>query len=169
MGDVTVDIVQELSAALRQRNWMMATAESCTGGLIAAAITDRAGSSDIFDRGLITYSYEAKTDMLGVPPEMLVSHGAVSQQVAEAMVRGALARSKAHIAVAVTGIAGPGGATPTKPVGSVYIAVMKRGAEPQTMLHNFQGDRTAVRAQTVDTALHALHKLQHRSWHERPA
>ncbi len=108
----------------------LATAESCTGGLIAGAITEIAGSSDVFDRGFVTYSNEAKAEMLGVPPALVTTHGAVSPEVARAMVEGALRNSRADIAVAVTGVAGPGGCTPTKPVGLVYLAAMRRGGAP---------------------------------------
>jgi len=147
-----------LADALRARGWRMATAESCTGGLIAALCTSVAGSSDWFDRGFVTYSNEAKTDQLGVPANLIASHGAVSQEVAEAMARGALAHSCAQIAVAVTGIAGPGGAVPGKPVGTVWLALAwQDGASAAARVHSellqLPGDRTAVRSATVATAL----------------
>jgi nicotinamide-nucleotide amidase len=104
-------------AALRARGWMVATAESCTGGMIAAALTSVAGSSDVVDRGFVTYSNEAKMDMLGVPAALIAAHGAVSAEVAAAMAEGALTRSRAGVTVAVTGIAGPGGGSAEKPVG----------------------------------------------------
>ncbi|HSI52003.1 MAG TPA: CinA family protein [Ideonella sp.] len=144
-----------LADALRARGWRMATAESCTGGLIAALCTSVAGSSDWFDRGFVTYSNEAKTDQLGVPPALIAAHGAVSQEVAEAMARGALAHSRAQIAVAVTGIAGPGGAVPGKPVGTVWLALAS-GAWVSSELLQLPGDRTAVRSATVAAALARL-------------
>ena len=117
--------IAALGAALTARGEMLATAESCTGGMIAAACTDRAGSSDWFERGFVTYSNAAKTQMLGVDPALIATHGAVSAEVAAAMATGALARSAADWSVAVTGIAGPGGATPGKPVGTVWIAMAR--------------------------------------------
>jgi nicotinamide-nucleotide amidase len=150
--------VAALAQALRHRRWMLATAESCTGGLIAAACTSIAGSSDWFDRGFVTYSNDAKTDMLGVPPTLIQAHGAVSQPVALAMAQGALARSAAHWAVAVTGVAGPGGAMPGKPVGTVWLAWAQQAgaAAPQAELFQFSGDRASVRSQTVLRALQGL-------------
>jgi nicotinamide-nucleotide amidase len=112
---------------LRERKLMLATAESCTGGLIAGAVTEIAGSSDVFDRGFVTYSNVAKAEMLGVPPALIAAHGAVSQEVARAMAEGAVRNAIADIAVAVTGIAGPGGGTATKPVGLVYVGALRRG------------------------------------------
>ncbi|WP_457330509.1 CinA family protein, partial [Rhizobacter sp. P5_C2] len=114
--------VLALARVLRQRGGSIATAESCTGGLIAAACTSVAGSSDWFERGFVTYSNEAKTQMLGVPAALIAQHGAVSEEVARAMAEGALRHSPARFAVAVTGIAGPGGAVPGKPVGTVWLA-----------------------------------------------
>ena len=148
--------VAALGDALRARGWMLASAESCTGGLIAAACTGVAGSSDWFERGFVTYSNEAKTDLLGVPAPLIDRHGAVSAEVAQAMAEGALARSRAQIAVAVTGIAGPGGATPDKPVGTVWLALAGSGAAAQTERLQLAGDRAAVRAQTVAIALDRL-------------
>jgi len=145
-----------LAAALKARGWMLASAESCTGGLIAAACTSLAGSSDWFDRGVVSYSYESKTELLGVPAALLVQHGAVSAEVVRAMADGMLARSKAQIAVAVTGIAGPGGGTPAKPVGTVWVAIAQRDRPAAATLLQLQGDRAAIRQQTVDWALHAL-------------
>ena len=112
---------------LRARKLTLAAAESCTGGLIAGAVTDIAGSSDVFDRGFVTYSNEAKADMLGVPIALITAHGAVSLEVARAMAEGAIRSSRADVAVAVTGIAGPGGGTPAKPVGLVYVGAIRRG------------------------------------------
>ncbi len=149
-GDVAV-----LADALRARGWRIATAESCTGGAIAAACTAMAGSSDWFDRGFVTYSNEAKVEMLGVDAALIGRVGAVSEEVARAMVLGALARSTAHIAVAVTGIAGPGGAVPGKPVGTVWLAWGDAaGTEAERL--QLGGDRDAVRAATVQRALQRL-------------
>lgn len=148
--------VQVLAAALRTRGWMLATAESCTGGLIAAACTSVAGSSDWFERGFVTYSNNAKTEMLDVPADLIRQHGAVSEAVAQAMARGALQRSRASLAVAVTGVAGPGGGTPDKPVGLVWMAVVSAGAPAYSQRLQLPGDRTAVREGTVQHALDAL-------------
>lgn len=142
--------------ACRARGWMLATAESCTGGMIAAAITDIAGSSDVFDRGFVTYSYGSKTDLLGVTADDLATYGAVSQDVAIAMVVGALGQSKADVAVAVTGVAGPG-SSQDKPEGLVWIAVQKRGDAPQAFENRFGPlGRANVRQATVDRAFEAL-------------
>ncbi|CAN5341476.1 hypothetical protein BH09PSE5_BH09PSE5_35080 [soil metagenome] len=150
----------DLSAALVARGWSLASAESCTGGLIGAVCTSLAGSSGWYERGFITYSNEAKIDSLGVEPTLIASHGAVSREVAEAMAIGALARSKAHISVAVTGIAGPGGGTPDKPVGTVWIAAATGApgtdAKVESQLLQLDGDRSAVRARTVQRALALL-------------
>jgi nicotinamide-nucleotide amidase len=151
-----VNEVNVLAQALRERGWRLATAESCTGGLIAAACTALAGSSDWFDRGFVTYSNEAKTELLGVPAALIAAHGAVSEPVALAMAEGALARSAADLAVAVTGIAGPGGAVPGKPVGTVWMALARRGVPAQAQRLQLDGDRSAVRAATVRAALAAL-------------
>jgi nicotinamide-nucleotide amidase len=140
----------------RAKHLRIATAESCTGGMIAAAITDIAGSSDVFERGFVTYSNEAKTELIGVPAELIVHHGAVSVHVAREMAAGALKRSNADVAVAVTGVAGPGGGSEAKPVGLVYLAVARRGADPAIERHQFHGDRAAVRQATVERALEML-------------
>jgi len=149
--------VSRLADALRQHGVMLATAESCTGGLIAAACTDLAGSSDWFERGYVTYSNAAKTELLGVPEALLLAHGAVSEPVARAMALGALARSHAHWAVAVTGVAGPGGGSADKPVGTVWLAWAWRSrtgdAASATLRQVFTGDRAAVRTATVLCAL----------------
>lgn len=152
--------VHRLAAALRSRGWCMATAESCTGGLIAAACTAVAGSSDWFERGFVTYSNAAKCEVLGVPAALIAEHGAVSEAVARAMALGAIDRSQAQLSVAVTGIAGPGGATPGKPVGTVWLAVASRNPSPatrevrvSTRRLQIDGDRAAVREQTVMQAL----------------
>jgi nicotinamide-nucleotide amidase len=148
--------VLALADALRARGWRMACAESCTGGLIAAACTSVAGSSDWFERGFVTYSNAAKTELLGVDAGLIERHGAVSEPVVRAMAQGALARAPVQLAVAVTGIAGPGGAVPGKPVGTVWLAVAS--AEGPTAVERLQldGDRAAVRAQTVAAALARL-------------
>jgi nicotinamide-nucleotide amidase len=140
----------------RAKGAKIATAESCTGGLIAATLTEIAGSSDVVDRGFVTYSNAAKTELIGVPEALLATHGAVSAEVAEAMVRGALARSAADAVVAVTGIAGPSGATATKPVGLVYLAAIRRDRKPIVERQVFGGNRTAVRLATVARAFDLL-------------
>ena len=148
--------VTALADALRARRQTLAAAESCTGGLIAAACTSVAGSSDWFERGFVTYSNEAKHEMLGVPVALIAAHGAVSEPVVRAMAEGALAHSPADWAVAVTGIAGPGGAVPGKPVGTVWLAVAPRGRQTRVQLLQLGGDRAAIREQTVRQALQAL-------------
>lgn len=150
------DTVATLAQALRAKGWRIGTAESCTGGLVAAACTSIAGSSDWFERGFITYSNEAKTELLGVPATLIAQHGAVSAEVAQAMAEGALAHAPIDLAVAVTGIAGPGGATPGKPVGTVWMAAAQRGRLTQPVLLQLDGSRSDVREQTVDAALAAL-------------
>jgi nicotinamide-nucleotide amidase len=150
--------VEALATALRARGWMLATAESCTGGLISAACTSLAGSSDWFERGFVTYSNAAKSDLLGVPAALIEQHGAVSEEVARAMAEGALTRSKAQVSVAVTGVAGPGGGSVVKPVGTVWMAVSQAGGTTAAELLQLAGDRAAVRAQTVARALNAVIK-----------
>lgn len=154
--DGVADLVARVAAALALRAATMISAESCTGGLIAAACTSRAGSSAWFERGIVTYSNAAKTELLGVPIALITGHGAVSAEVAKAMADGAIARSPAHFAVAVTGIAGPDGGTPAKPVGTVWIATAARGQGVEATLLNASGDRAAVRAQSVVRALELL-------------
>ena len=148
-------MIQNLAAALRARRWLLVTAESCTGGLIAAACTDLAGSSDWFERGFVTYSNAAKTELLGVPPELITTHGAVSEPVARAMAAGAVARSHAQVSVAVTGVAGPSGGSADKPVGTVWFGWCV-GDRCSTERMLFTGDRAAVRAQGVAHALAGL-------------
>jgi nicotinamide-nucleotide amidase len=148
--------VESLATALRARGWMLTTAESCTGGLIAAACTSLAGSSDWFERGFVTYSNAAKVDLLGVPAMLIDAHGAVSEEVARAMAEGALKRSKAQVSVAVTGVAGPGGGSAAKPVGTVWIAVSTAGGSTTAQLLQLAGDRAAVRRQTLVCALTAV-------------
>ncbi len=152
----SLPLVTQLAQALAGRGWMMTTAESCTGGLIAGACTELAGSSLWFDRGVVTYSNEAKVDLLGVPAELIAQHGAVSEPVTMAMAQGALARSKAQIAVAVTGVAGPGGGSPDKPVGTVWLAWACHDGLVQAERHVFGGDRAAVRSATVRCALQGV-------------
>ena len=152
----TSALVARLAAALVARGAAMATAESCTGGLVAAACTARAGSSAWFERGVVTYSNAAKTELLGVPAELIAAHGAVSAEVARAMAEGAIAQTPATFAVAVTGIAGPDGGSAAKPVGTVWIATCARGGDADAVLLQAGGDRAAVRAQSV---VHALERL----------
>lgn len=155
MPDTTAALVEQLASALKARGLMMATAESCTGGLIAGACTDVSGSSDWFERGFVTYSNAAKHGMLGVPALLIEQHGAVSEPVARAMASGALAHSPAQLAVAVTGVAGPTGGSAEKPVGTVWFG----WATPQgvfTEHQRFDGDRAAVRQATVRHALAGL-------------
>jgi len=142
----------ELLDAYRRAGLRLATAESCTGGMIAARLTDIAGSSDVVERGFVTYSNAAKSELLGVPAPLIAKHGAVSAQVARAMAEGALSRAPVDVAIAVTGIAGPGGASPGKPVGLVYLAAARKTRETVVERHQFPGDRTAVRLATVEAA-----------------
>ena len=151
-----LDAAAAVLAACRARGMMVATAESCTGGLIAGALTEVAGSSDVVDRGWVTYSNAAKADMLGVPAALIGAHGAVSGPVVAAMAAGALSRSRAGLAVAVTGVAGPGGGTPDKPVGTVWFGLAVRGGADMTERLVFPGDRAAVRSATVAHALAML-------------
>ena len=136
----------------RANGLLVATAESCTGGLVAGALTEIAGSSDVVDCGFVTYSNEAKTEMLGVPEALIAAHGAVSEPVAAAMAAGALANSHADVAVSVTGVAGPGGGTPEKPVGLVWFGCAVRAGAVETVSHMFPGNRAAVRAASVAVA-----------------
>lgn len=143
-----------LLAQLRTAKMRIATAESCTGGLIAGLLTEIAGSSDVVERGFVVYSNEAKAELLGVPSELIATHGAVSECVARAMAEGALRHSRADIAIAVTGVAGPGGGTTAKPVGLVHIAAARRGHATRHQEHRFgERGRSAVRSVTIDDAL----------------
>lgn len=151
-------LVGLLADVLLQKGWLLATAESCTGGMISAACTDLAGSSNWFERGFVTYSNEAKTDMLGVAAALLTAHGAVSEEVARAMVQGAIQHSRARVAVAVTGVAGPTGGSRAKPVGTVWFGFMVDGQVSSERQH-FDGDRAAVRSATVHHALQRLVQL----------
>lgn len=148
-----------LVEACAARGLRFSTAESCTGGLISAAITDIPGASAVFDRGFVTYSNAAKREMLGVDPALIEAHGAVSAPVAAAMATGALTHSLADMAVAVTGVAGPAGGSAEKPVGLVFIATAARFAAPRAERHLFPGDRKSVRLATVQKALEMLHAL----------
>ena len=152
-------LAARLGECLAARGWMAATAESCTGGGIAAAITDIAGSSGWFDRGFVTYSNAAKQELLGVQADTLARVGAVSEETAAEMARGALTRSLAQVSVAVTGVAGPGGGSEEKPVGTVCFGFATRAGQLLVRRHHFAGDRAAVRRQTVMTALEGLHAL----------
>lgn len=147
-------LAEKVLDALKAKNMMVATAESCTGGLICGALTEIAGSSAAVDRGFVTYSNEAKTELLGVPAELIAKVGAVSKDVAIAMAEGAVTRSNADIAVSVTGIAGPGGGSEAKPVGTVHLAVACKG-RPTEHLHCWFADqgRHSIRLATVQTAL----------------
>ena len=140
----------------RARGWRLATAESCTGGLVAAALTAIAGASDVVERGLVTYSNKAKIELLGVPAETIAAHGAVSAETAAAMATGALVRANADLAVSVTGIAGPAGGTAQKPVGLVYLGVAKKDAAVRVERRIFPGDRDAVRRAALVLALQML-------------
>ena len=156
MNDEIEAIVPALAGVLRQASLKIATAESCTGGLIAGACTTIAGSSDWFERGFVTYSNEAKVEMLGVDPALIAAHGAVSEPVARAMAEGALGRSHAQLAVAVTGVAGPTGGSPSKPVGTVWLAWARASEATRTELLQLAGDRRSIREQTVQRALQRL-------------
>jgi nicotinamide-nucleotide amidase len=149
-------LARALGAALARRGWKVATAESCTGGLVAGAITEIAGSSGWFDRGFVTYSNEAKVELLGVAAATIRRFGAVSEETAREMAAGALAASRAKLAVAVTGIAGPDGGTPDKPVGTVCFAWARRGGAVEAATRRFPGGRAEVRAATVAAALQGL-------------
>jgi nicotinamide-nucleotide amidase len=147
---------EALLAACRAAGVTLATAESCTGGLIAATLTAIAGSSDVVDRGFVTYANEAKTEMLGVPADLIASVGAVSEPVAAAMASGAIEHSRATIAVSVTGVAGPGGGSPEKPVGLVCFGLARRGSAVRTEHWIFPGDRAAIRLETVARAFELI-------------
>lgn len=154
LGSLAADVLD----ACRARGLKLATAESCTGGLIAALLTSVAGSSDVFERGFVTYSNEAKSEAIGVPAETVARHGAVSSEVARAMAEGAMRFSRADLTVAVTGIAGPGGGSPAKPVGLVHIAAARRSDGMVRQEEHRFGDpgRDAVRNETARQALRLL-------------
>lgn len=149
-------LVEELSLLLTQKNMRLVTAESCTGGMIAAAMTDRSGSSSVYERGYVTYSNESKIEELGVKSETIETYGAVSEQTAREMAQGALKHSHADISLSVTGIAGPNGGTDEKPVGLVFIGIALQNKEPHVVKNNFEGDRTTIRQATVEKALELL-------------
>ena len=170
MSDATaLALCAGLAQALQARGWMMATAESCTGGLIAAQCTELAGSSLWFERGFVTYSNAAKTELTGVPAALIAAHGAVSEPVARAMAQGALQHAQAQVSMAVTGIAGPGGGSADKPVGTVWFAWATPsdtgptlGAETawvKSEVKQFAGTRHEVRQQTIAHSLRVLHAL----------
>lgn len=151
----TLALAESVLAACRTQGWHVATAESCTGGLVAAALTAIAGSSDVVERGFVTYSNEAKIELLGVPADTIAGHGAVSAQTTAAMARGAVARAGVDLAVSITGVAGPGGGTPQKPVGLVYLGVATRaGARVERRI--FPGDRAEIRRAALVEALEML-------------
>lgn len=158
MSAATDTLCARLAERLLARGWMLATAESCTGGMIAAACTDLGGSSNWFERGFVTYSNEAKADLLGVDPALIAQHGAVSEVVARAMAFGAVRHSRAQVSVAVTGVAGPTGGSAEKPVGMVWFGFQVDG-QLTSELRRFDGDRAAVRAATVRHALQRLIEL----------
>ena len=157
--DALVKLAADVGAALKQRGWMLALAESCTGGWAAQAVTAIPGSSAWFERGFVTYSNAAKVDMLGVAEQTLQQYGAVSEQTVREMAQGALARSQAQIAAAISGIAGPDGGTPDKPVGMVCFAWAVAGQPVRCTTSHFSGDRESIRKQAVETVLHGLLQL----------
>jgi nicotinamide-nucleotide amidase len=151
-----MDAARRVLDAYAARGWTLATAESCTGGLIAATLTAVPGASAVVERGFITYTNAAKTECLGVPDNLFAAHGAVSAEVAEAMARGTLAHAPVTAAVSVTGVAGPGGGTAKKPVGLVYLGIAVRGGTIQSHRCTFSGGRDAIREASVREALHLL-------------
>lgn len=159
MADKIDHKIIELSDKLRERKWSLATAESCTGGWLAKSCTDLVGSSAWFERGFVTYSNLSKSEMLGVDSSLIDLHGAVSEETVGAMVSGALQHSLAHIAVAISGIAGPHGGTADKPVGTVCFGWMVKGGERRVTTTRFDGDRESVRRQAVEYALDGLIKI----------
>jgi len=158
-SDTLTTLATLVGARLRAKGGMLATAESCTGGWTAQVVTAIAGSSEWFERGFVTYSDAAKQEMLGVSARTLAAHGAVSEQTAREMAAGALAHSHAQVAVAITGIAGPTGGSPEKPVGMVCFAWAAQGGVPNAETRHFQGDRESVRRQAVIAALQGILKL----------
>ena len=158
-ADALPGLAARVGAALKARGQMLAVAESCTGGWVAQALTTIAGSSDWFERGFVTYSNAAKEEMLGVSAATLAAHGAVSEPTAREMARGALARSHAQLALAITGIAGPSGGTPDKPVGTVCFAWAAANGMLDAQTRRFDGDRDSVRRQSVAFALQRLLEL----------
>lgn len=156
MVDQLEEMAVSVGHALSEKGWRLVTAESCTGGWISEVVTSVSGSSDWFDRGFVVYSNRAKEEMLGVSDALIADSGAVSEEVVKAMVEGALAKSGAEVALAVTGIAGPTGGSEDKPVGTVWIGLGFADGDLKAALYHFAGDRRAVREQAVITALHGL-------------
>ena len=155
-GPDILALAEAVLAAYRARNWRLATAESCTGGLVAAALTAIPGASDVVERGFITYSNNAKMELLGVPADTITAHGAVSAQTAEAMARGVIARSPVDLAVSIIGVAGPAGGTAQKPVGLVYLGVARKDGTARAERRVFPGDRAEIRNAAVALALELL-------------
>lgn len=151
-----IDQTKALIEACRDGGLMIGTAESCTGGLLAACLTEVPGASNVFERGFVTYTNTAKVDMLGVPEALIRDHGAVSEEVARAMAEGVLSRVNADLSASITGIAGPGGATPAKPLGLVHLASIRRGGEMVHERHVFSGSRREVRLAAVTAAIDIL-------------
>jgi len=156
----TLKLAESVLATCRARGWTLATAESCTGGLVAAALTAIAGSSDVVERGFVTYSNEAKMELLGVPEPTIAAHGAISAETATAMAEGAVARAGVDLAVSITGVAGPGGGSADKPVGLVHLGIARRGPGGQIFgrseRHVFPGDRAGIRDAALARALQML-------------
>lgn len=151
-----VQLAARVGAALERRGWLLVTAESCTGGWVGQVVTSVPGSSRWYERGYVTYSNAAKQELLDVTPAILSAHGAVSEQVVLAMAEGALRHSHAHIAVAITGVAGPNGGTATKPVGTVWLAWALRGEQVSARCFHFPGNRAQVREAAVRAALSGI-------------
>ena len=158
-SDTLTTLATLVGAKLRAKGLMLTTAESCTGGWVAQAVTTVAGSSDWFERGFVTYSDAAKQEMLGVSARTLAAHGAVSEETAREMAIGALAHSRAQVALAITGIAGPGGGSPEKPLGMVCFAWAMKGGAVSAETRQFKGDRESVRRQSVIAALQGVLEL----------
>jgi nicotinamide-nucleotide amidase len=152
----TLNLADSVLAACRSRGWKITTAESCTGGLVAAALTAIAGASDVVERGFVTYSNAAKMELLGVPAETIAGHGGVSAETAAAMAQGAVARAGVDLAVSITGIAGPGGGTPQKPVSLVYLGIARKDGAARVETRVFPGDRTEIRQAALVEALEML-------------
>lgn len=152
-------LAEKLGELLLKRHWRCAVAESCTGGSLSAAITDIPGCSQWFDRGFVVYTNQAKQDMLSVPEGVIVAHGAVSEPTVFAMAEGAIARSNANISAAISGVAGPGGGSQEKPVGTIWIAWCMQGQLTRARCYLFMGDRISIREQAVEAALDGLLKL----------
>ena len=157
--EILIIMAEDLIKTCQDNALTLSLAESCTGGLVAGCVTAVPGASSVFERGFVTYTNQAKTDMLGVLPEVFTEHGAVSEPCARAMAQGALEQAPANLSAAVTGIAGPGGATAGKPVGLVHIAVARDGFETLHERHVFKGDRDRVRIQAVESTLRLLNQM----------